>query len=86
MFHLEIVIANVVVIVYFVGFVIAIFTVFNIYYFCYFLQGDALSPAQDPHGVVLHLWSLRSQLDSHSLLEKPGSSSKTVLDILTMQL
>ena len=84
MFHLEIVIANVVVIVYFVGFVIAIFTVFIIYYYFYFfLQGDALSPAQDPHGVVLHLWTLCSQLDSHSLLEKPGSSSKTVLDILT---
>ena len=72
-------------IVYFVGFVIDIFIVCITYCFCnlYCPQGDALPPAQDPHGVVLHLWTLRSQLDPHSLMEEPGSSSKIVLDILT---
>ena len=75
--QVEIVIVNVVVIIYLLCFVIAISIVFIISCFCYFYcsQGDALSPAQDPHGVVLHLWSLRSQLDSHSLMEEPGSSS-----------
>ena len=64
-------------IVYFVGFVIDIFIVAITHCFCYFYcsQGDALSPAQDPHGVVLHLWSLRSQLDPHTLMEESGLSS-----------
>lgn len=72
-------------IVYFVGFVIDIFIVSIIYCFCYFYcsQGDALPPAQDPHGVVLHLWSLRPQLDPHSLMEEPGSFSLKVLATLT---
>ena len=75
--QVEIVIVNVVVIIYLLCFVIAISIVFITSCFCYFYcsQRDALSPAQDPHGVVLHLWSLRSQLDPHSLMEEPGSSS-----------
>ena len=34
-------------------------------------QGDALPTSQDPHGVVLHVWLVSSQLDPHPLLEEP---------------